>query len=149
MLYARVSTNSQKKDLQKQIEILETYAIANGYQFEVITDIASGINCSRKGFNKVLEMIEHQEIERIVVNCQDRLLRFGFEMFMKICELHNVVVEIINQTKDKTFECELADDLISLVTVFSARLYGKRSHKNKKLLSSLKGIVNEKDNQKS
>ena len=145
ILYARVSTSGQKQDLQRQKDILEQYSVANGYSFEIIEDIGSGLNYNRKGFLKIIEMIECQEIHRIVLNYQDRLIRFGFEIFEKICNMHNVKIDIINQTENKTFEQELAEDLISLVTVFSAKLYGKRSHKNKKMLENIKNVMCEKN----
>lgn len=66
---------------------------------------------------------------------KDRLLRFGSEIFFKIFEYVGTKVIILNTVENKTFESTLAEDVIELMTVFSAKLYGKRSHKNKKLLT--------------
>jgi len=72
---------------------------------------------------------------------KDRLLRFGAELVFAICEAKNVEVVIINQGEDTTFEEDLAKDVLEIITVFSARLYGARSHKNQKLLDGVKQAV--------
>jgi len=145
ILYSRVSTVGQKKDLEYQKEKLELYATSKGYTFEVLSDIGSGLNYKRKNFNKLLKLICDNKVERVIINYKDRILRFGFEMFEQICNQHDCELVIINQTEDVTFEQELTEDLISLVTVFSARLYGRRSHKNKKIIEILKEELNEKN----
>ncbi len=138
ILYARVSSNGQKKDLEYQKEKLELYAVAKGYTFEVIEDIGSGLNYNKKGLKKLINLIENDKVDKVVVNYKDRLIRFGYELIEMICNNHNCEIEIINETESKTFENELVEDLISLVTVFSAKLYGSRSHKNKNLIDKVK-----------
>lgn len=86
-------------------------------------------------------------IDRIVLTHKDRLLRFGAELIFSLCEARNVEVVIINQSNEINFEEELAKDVLEIITVFSARLYGSRSHKNKKLLQNLKHTI--KDANKS
>lgn len=79
-------------------------------------------------------MIENDEISKIVVTYKDRLLRFGFELIEMIAKQHNTTIEIINQTDNVSDEAELTQDLTEIITVFSERLYGKRSHKYQALM---------------
>jgi len=141
--YARVSSSDQKEDLQRQIDNLSQYCIARGYQFKVLSDLGSGLNYTKKGLIELLELICSNEIERIVINYKDRLIRYGYELIEEVCKHHNVSIEIINHTEDKTYEQELVEDMISIITVFSSRLYGSRSHKNKKIINEIKKIINE------
>jgi putative resolvase len=112
---------------------VKKYCIANGYQFRIISDLGSGLNYKRKGLKELLELIITRQIERIVLNYKDRLVRFGYELFEEICNLNNIELEVINHTEDKTYEEELVEDVLSIITVFSAKLYGSRSHKTKKI----------------
>lgn len=132
-----MNSNKQKDDFERQIENVKTYICAKGYQFESITDIGSGINYNKKGFlNEVIDKITNSEIERIVILCKDRLLRFGFEWIEKLCDKYDVGIEIIDNT-EKTEEQELVEDTIQIVTVFSCRLQGKRANKAKKIIREL------------
>ena len=137
ILYGRVSTQSQKDDLERQIQKLKTYAYSKGYSFEVITDIGSGINYKNKGLIKLLELISHNQINRIVILYKDRLVRFGFEIIEKLCELHNVTLEIVDNTETSK-EQELTDDLIQIIAVFANRLYGRRHKKTLSLIKQVK-----------
>ena len=139
--YARVSSHDQKNDLVRQSELLETYCIAKGWEFEIINDLGSGMNYKKKGLNKLLELILNKKLRRIVLTHKDRLLRFGAELVFALCELQGVEIIIINKGEPPTFEEELAQDVLEIITVFSARLYGSRSHKNKKLMENLKKVV--------
>lgn len=134
--YCRVSSHKQKDDLERQIDNVKTYMIARGYQFDVITDIGSGINYNKKGLNQLIDMITNSEIEKIVILYKDRLLRFGFEIIENLCNKYGAAIEIIDNT-EKTEEQELVEDLIQIVTVFSCRLQGKRANKAKKMLKEL------------
>ena len=134
--YARVSSNKQKDDLERQIENLKTYMIAKGYSFEIITDIGSGINYNKKGLNQLIDLITNSEVEKIVVLYKDRLLRFGFEIIENLCNKYGTAIEIIDNT-EKTEEQELVEDLVQIVTAFSCRLQGKRANKAKKMIKEL------------
>ena len=136
--YARVSSSDQKEDLERQIENISSYCVARGYQFKVIKDIGSGLNYNKKGLNELITLVCSKKVSRIVINYKDRLLRFGYEMIEQVCRLNDVKIEIINYTEDKTYEEELVEDVLSVVTVFSARLYGSRSHKAKKMTNTIK-----------
>jgi hypothetical protein len=103
----------------------------------VIADLGSGLNYRKKGLNRLLELILHKRIRRLVLTHKDRLLRFGSELIFALCEIQNVEIVIINKGEPPSFEEELAQDVIEIITVFSARLYGSRSHKTKRLLNEL------------
>ena len=74
---------------------------------------------------------------------RDRLLRFGSELVFSLCEHFGVEVIIINASEDATCEEDLANDVIEIVTVFSARLYGSRSHKNRQVMNQLREVAKE------
>lgn len=95
------------------------------------------MNYKKKGLNQLLEMILRRKVRRLVLTHKDRLLRFGSELIFALCELQNIEVVLINKGEQPTFEEELAKDVIEIITVFSARLYGSRSNKNKKLLEAM------------
>ena len=139
--YARVSSHDQKPDLQRQIEILELYCSAQGWSFEVISDLGSGMNYHKKGLKRLLDDILDNKIDRLVLTHKDRLLRFGAELVFALCEARQVEVVIINQGENLSFEEELAQDVLEIITVFSARLYSSRSKKNKKLIEAVKASL--------
>ncbi|MBS3938288.1 MAG: IS607 family transposase [Peptococcaceae bacterium] len=141
--YARVSSHDQKDDLERQKQVLELYCAKQGWTFEVIADLGSGMNYNKKGLKRLLEEIIEGRVGRLVVAHKDRLLRFGAELVFAICEAKDVEVLIINQGVDTTFEQDLAEDVLEIITVFSARLYGSRSRKNRKLLDGVKRAVEE------
>jgi putative resolvase len=136
--YARVSSHDQKTDLERQKQVLELYCARQGWMFEVIADLGSGMNYHKKGLKRLLNDILSGKIGRLVIVHKDRLLRFGAELIFGICEAKNVEVVILNQGEDTTFEEDLAKDVLEIITVFSARLYGSRSRKNQKLLDDVR-----------
>lgn len=139
--YCRVSSQKQKDDLERQVENMRTYLVAQGRPFEIITDIGSGINYKNKSLRELIKRISQNEVEKVVVLYKDRLLRFGFELVEYIAELHNCQIEVIDNSK-KTEQQELVEDLVQIITVFSCKLQGKRANKAKKLVSEL---TNDKD----
>lgn len=127
--YCRISTHNQKNSLQNQEEFLRSYTNAKGVILdEVLTDIGSGINYNRKSFNKILELVEAGEISEIYVTYKDRFVRFGFEWFNTFCEKHGAEIIVLNQPSTSP-EQELAEDLLNIVTEFSARSHGLRTYK--------------------
>ena len=136
--YCRVSSSKQKDDLERQIENVKTYLLAQGKPFEIISDVGSGINCRRKGLLELLERINQNELEKVVVLYKDRLSRFGFELIEYVASLHGCEIEIIDNTQ-KTEQEELVEDLVQIITVFSCKLQGKRAHKARKLIKELVG----------
>jgi putative resolvase len=141
--YARVSSHDPKDDLERQKQVLELYCARQGWTFEVIADLGSGMNYRKKGLKRLLDDILANRVGRLVITHKDRLLRFGAELVFAICEAKHVEVVILNQGEDTTFEDELAQDVLEIITVFSARLYGSRSRKNQKLLDGVKHAVEE------
>lgn len=139
--YARVSSHDQKDDLERQKQVLELFCAQQGWTFEVVADLGSGMNYHKKGLKRLLGDILSGRVGRLVITHKDRLLRFGAELVFAMCEAKNVEVIILNRGEDTTFEEDLAKDVLEIITVFSARLYGSRSRKNKRLLDDIKRIA--------
>lgn len=138
LCYARVSGRDQKADLDRQQAALEAYCAAKGWQAETIRDLGSGMNYHKAGLQRLLDLIMKRQIRRLVITHKDRLLRFGAELVFAMCELQGIEIVIIHKGEPPSFEEELAQDMLEIITVFSARLYGRRSHKSRKLIDSLK-----------
>ncbi|MBD2386501.1 IS607 family transposase [Cylindrospermum sp. FACHB-282] len=139
--YCRVSSHDQKQDLERQKEVVELFCSQNGWQFEIIEDLGSGLNYSKKGLKRLIRLIVDNKIERLVITHKDRLLRFGSELIFSLCEHFGTEVVIINRTEDSSLEEDLAQDVLEIITIFSARLYGSRSHKNKKIVEELRAVA--------
>lgn len=122
--YCRVSTYSQKKELDNQI----TYMKSKYPDYEILTDIGSGINFKRKNFIKILEYGISNELEELVVAYKDRLCRISYELIEYLLVNHSNTKIIILDDEIKSPEKEVTDDLIQIITVFSSRLYGMRSY---------------------
>lgn len=144
--YCRVSTPSQKDDLQTQIDNVKSYMYAKGYEFDIITDIGSGINYKKQGLKELIDKIESNEISKVVVLYKDRLVRFGFELIEYLCKINDIEIEIIDNSAVSK-EQELTDDLVQIITVFANRLYGQRSKKTKCLIDEVKNNANNKEDQ--
>jgi predicted site-specific integrase-resolvase len=141
--YARVSSHDQKADLERQKQVLELYCAKQGWTFEIISDLGSGMNYHKKGLKHLLKQIIDGQVGRLIITHKDRLLRFGAELVFAICEAKSVQVTLLNQGEDTTFEEDLAKDVLEIITVFSARLYGSRSHKNQKIIDGCKQVIAE------
>jgi putative resolvase len=139
--YARVSSHDQKDDLNRQVLVLESYCAKHGWGFEIIQDLGSGMNYKKKGLIRLIKLITSYQVERLVLTHKDRLLRFGSDLIFTLCETFGTEVIIINRSDDSSFEEDLASDVLEIITVFSARLYGSRSHKNKKIVEELKEVA--------
>lgn len=135
--YSRVSTHEQKHDLDRQSKVLEQYANVNKFKnIEFINDIGSGMNYKKKGLNKLIKLILDNKVDKLIITHKDRLLRFGSDLLINVANQFNVKTIILND-ETKTFEQELASDVLEIITVFSAKLYGSRSHKNKKRIKNI------------
>ena len=134
--YCRVSSNKQKDDLIRQVENMDKYLLSLSCEYEIIQDIGSGINYSKKGLKSLLKKINNKEVSKIVVFYKDRLLRFGFELVEYMANLNGCEIEVLDNT-EKTEQQELVEDLIQIVTVFSCKLQGKRANKTRKLVDEL------------
>lgn len=140
--YARVSSHDQSLDLKRQVAVLESFCSKQGWCFEVIQDLGSGLNYSKKGLRKLIKEICLGSVERLVITHKDRLLRFGAELIFSLCEQFGTEVVIINSSSENNFEDDLVQDVLEIITDFSARLYGSRSRKNQKVLETLKDAAN-------
>jgi predicted site-specific integrase-resolvase len=138
-----VSNNAQKDDLVRQVALLESYCAANGWSYEIISDVGSGLNYHKRGLKVLISWICSGEVGRLVLSHKDRLLRFGSELVLSLCEHFGVEVIIINASEDSTFEEDLTNDVIEIVTVFSGWLYGSHNHKNKKVMERLQEVAKE------
>lgn len=129
IVYCRVSSKKQLSDLERQKTLLE----AAFPDSEVLTDVGSGLNYNRPGLSKLVEMVCREQISRIVVTFKDRLLRFGYELFEKMCKEHSVQIVVFtdqqsDQSSNEDVETqELQEDLLSIVNVFVARRNGKKA----------------------
>jgi len=143
--YARVSSKKQSDDLDRQVNNLKLY-LDNKYQtYEIITDIGSGINYTKKGLQLLIEKINKKEVDIIVVLYKDRLLRFGFELIEYFARINNVKIEVLDKV-NKIQDEELVEDLIQIITVFSCKIQGKRKNKTKELLEDFSKKLSEIDN---
>ena len=139
--YSRVSSHGQKDDLKSQQSFIENFVASNGLQVdENLFDIGSGLNYERKNFLKILELVEQEQVEKIIIAHKDRFVRFGFDYFQNFCKKHNTEIVIINLDSCSP-EQEFTEDLISIIHCFSSKLYGLRKYnKNTKVLKSNLGI---------
>ena len=130
VIYARVSTRNQKDDLQNQVEFLKQFCNAKGIIVnQCIEDFGSGLNYNRKKWNRLLDEVMANKIKTIVISNKDRFIRFGYDWFEKFCEKFNTKIIIVNNETLSPNE-ELVQDIISILHVFSCRLYGLRKYKN-------------------
>lgn len=129
IIYTRVSTSNQKDDLKNQVDFLRQYANAKGIIVdEVFEDIGSGLNYNRKKWNKLLEDCMLGLVKIIIVAHKDRFIRFGYEWFERFLKSNGVEIIVVNNETTSP-EQELVNDLISIIHVFSCRIYGLRKYK--------------------
>lgn len=134
-LYSRVSSSNQKNDLLTQQKLLDEYAVSKGYIIkEHLSDIGSGINFKRKNFLKLINLVIEGKVSKIVITYEDRLVRFAFDLLVEICKKFSCKIEVIN-LKSSSPQEELIEDLMTIIHVFSSRLYGLR--RNKKVINDL------------
>lgn len=122
--YCRVSSRNQKEELKNQVEYLKT----RYPDYDIITDIASGLNYKRKGLQKILDYAKQGIIGQIVVTFKDRMCRFGFELIEYVVESSGGEILVLNQLESSPQE-EMVKDLTSIIHIFSCRLYGLRRYK--------------------
>jgi predicted site-specific integrase-resolvase len=127
VIYARVSSRKQRGDLDRQSSFLQR----KYPEYQLITDIGSGINFNRKGFKKVLEGVFEGRIKTVVVAHRDRFTRFGFDLFKWIFQKQNSILLCDQESLEESTN-ELTEDILSIITVFTARYYGKRQYRKKR-----------------
>jgi putative resolvase len=109
------------------------YLRGRGVQ-EVITDIGSGLNGERKGFLRLLDRVLHNEVGKVVILYEDRFTRLGFDTLWRVFEAHGTGIDVLNQVEMRSPQQELVDDLITIISHFSGKMYGLRSHKHKEVV---------------
>ena len=130
VIYARVSTRNQKDDLKNQVEFLKQFCNSKGMIVsQCIEAFGSGLNYNRKKWNKLLEEVMENKIKIIAISNKDRFIRFGYDWFEKFCERFHTKIIIVNNEALSPNE-EFVQDIISILHVFSCRLYGLRKYKN-------------------
>ncbi len=138
--YARVSSRTQRDDLERQIELIKRYAKEKGWDIEVLKDIGSGLNEDRRNFRKLLKMVMNREVSKVVVAYTDRLARFGFKTLEELLKGYGTEIVVINK-RAKTPREELIEDLITIISHFAGKLYGMRSHKYKRVVEGAKRLI--------
>jgi putative resolvase len=139
--YARVSSATQKDDLERQKQLIHSYAKDKGYdEIQIVSDVGSGLNEKRKGFIKLLEMVAERKVSKVIVAYKDRLTRFGFETLRKPFQAFGTEIEVIN-SEEKTPQEELVEDLITIASHFAGKLYGMRSRKYKEVVEGVKKLI--------
>jgi len=139
-VYARVSTLEQAEagNLQRQKERLIAYAVEKGYQVKAVyTEIASGLNENRRELAKLAKTATKREIDIIVIEYKDRLTCFGYKYLEQYYQSCGVEIDIVELDEEKSPQEELVEDMIAIVTSFSARIYGKRGRCVAKKLTEL------------
>lgn len=127
VIYARVSTSKQKKELKNQIETITAYVNKNGYGIdEIYSDIASGMNLDRKDFTKLLSAVIANEIDEVFISYKDRLALLDFDLVSRLFNQYGTRITVINSNENKSAEEELFEDLMSVIHSFSMKAYSKR-----------------------
>lgn len=130
-LYARVSSNENRPNLEKQMERLREYANSKGYTIiEAIKEVGSGVNDSRQ---KLIKLLQKPTWGTLIVEHKDRLTRFGFNYIDSLLEFEGRKLEVMNLAE--TEKSDLIQDMISVLYSFSARMYSKRKTKRQKIES--------------
>jgi predicted site-specific integrase-resolvase len=146
VIYGRVSTPRQKTDLNNQIELIKQYMLSNGIGIdEIYSDIASGLNEKRIGFNHLLESVFKREIDTVYITFKDRLSRFGFDYFTTIFAYFGTKIVVLDQKEEtnKTYQQELTEDLISIIRNYSTKIYDEK----KKKLKNIEKLLSETENE--
>jgi len=124
--YCRVSSRKQKGDLDRQIEYMES----KYPNYEIISDIGSGLNFKRKGLQKIMDYGIKGEINELVIAYKDRLCRFGYDMIETIIKKYsNGEIIIVNKSEEKTPTEEVVKDIVSIMNVYVAKINGLRKYK--------------------
>lgn len=127
--YSRVSSRNQKDDLNNQFNFIKNYCNAKGIIVDdYMSDICSGLNYKRKNWNKLLDQVMNNKIETIYITYKDRFIRFGYDWFENLCHQFDTQIVVLND-KTTSPQQELVEDLISIIHVFSCRIYGLRKYK--------------------
>ena len=134
-----VADNRERRSLEPEPDARATI----GWTCEIVQDRGSGLNYRKRGLRELIRRICSGEVERLELTHQDRLLRFGAELVFSLFEHFSTELVIINAAEERSFEEDLMQDVLEIITVFRTRLYGSRSHKNKQVMQHLKEVDDE------
>ena len=146
IIYGRVSTQKQKKDLENQLQILTEFANSNGYCVDkVYSDIASGLTFDRENFQKILFEVLDRKVKTLIIRDKDRLSRVSFEMWKSLFHNFNCEIIVMNELQNnKSEEQEIFEDIISMIHCFVMRMYSSRRKKKIQLVEEdLKNELND------
>ena len=142
LAYARACAPEESDVFKQQVQQLEAYCTQKGWTYEVIRDRGSGINYSKNGLRKLLQLIVDKKIKRLVITHKDRLLRLGAELVFALCAVRKIEIVILNNDEQQDlFEEELLEDVMELVATFSARLYRTSDEINGKLIKAVQSFI--------
>jgi putative resolvase len=119
--YARVCSHDREADLVCPTPLLEAFCAAKGWRNEVIAELGFGLKYRRQGLHRLLELLLRRGMRRLMLTHKDPLLRFGWELIFALCKIHNIEIVIINKGAPPSFEQELSQHVIEIMTVSSAR----------------------------
>jgi len=141
--YCRVSSHEQKQkgDLDRQVGRVLSYCV--GKKYEIIAsfeEVGSGMSDSRSKLKQLFRLILEKKISKVVIEHKDRLCRFNFGFLKDFFESYGVEIEWIDEILGKSYEEELVSDMLSLMSCFSAKIYGKRSAENRKKKKELETL---------
>jgi len=136
VVYARVSTQKQKKDLENQIKVITEFANSNGYKVDkVYSDIASGLNYDRKAFSELLNEVLERRVKNVFIKDKDRLTRVSFDLWKGLFNQFNCNLIVVNEPQEsESEEKEIFTDIISLLHCFAMRMYSARRRKKISLI---------------
>ena len=128
IIYARVSSTKQKQDLERQVKFLET-RFQKFKNYQIVTDIGSGLNNNRSGFKTILERLFKGTVKKVMVAYPDRWSRFGFDLFQWIFNIHGAQLLSANNSIEQPAETELGQDILAIITHFTAKYCGSRKYR--------------------
>lgn len=136
VIYSRVSTQKQKKDLENQKKQLEDFCLKNGYKIsDIYSDIGSGINFDRKEFQRLVNDVVNHQVSKIFITYKDRLSRISFDMFKNLFANFNCEIVVLNDIDDnKLIEKEIFNEIISLIHCFAMKVYSSRRQRKLKCI---------------
>ena len=129
-VYSRVSSNKQRDDLERQRSYVRKEAegmFGQGYDYQDVHDIASGLNFKRKGLFRILDAVKEERVHAIVVASKDRLARFGFDLISWICNEYATDIVVLDKAGDNATE-ELGKDLLSIIQIYCCKWNGRRRY---------------------
>ena len=126
--------------MERQIELIKSYAREKGWEIEILKDVGSGLKENRRDFQKLLKMVMNKKVSKVIIAYPDRLTRFGFKILEDFFESYGTEIVVINH-EEKSSQEELVEDLITIISHFAGKLYGMRSRKYKKVVEGAKKLI--------